>query len=172
MLSPNRIEADCGRPSRKSAKSKPVAWPVKLSVPRPFGSLVVFQSLRVYCPPKVNECVPCTTTRLSLPLWLWLRVSTGLPSESEAKFDPVKFRLGGPKLRGLLEVPWMPSCCATSEPLAKNGVLWFRLRLKVTRAVLTSVGEKVRVQPRSVVMPLPLLVSRKPNACCASPSRR
>ena len=37
----------------------------------------------------------------------------------------------------------MPSSAATSVPLAKNGVVWLRLRLKVTCALLTMRGEIV-----------------------------
>src|SRR5215469_2184885 len=102
-----RIELDCGNPSKKSAKSKPVPAtgeppaldalvnrPVKLKVPRPFGSVQLFRSLRVNWAPKVKECSPCARIVLSPNVWLWLRVSTGGASLNPPKL--VKVRFGGP----------------------------------------------------------------------------
>src|SRR5579864_2596871 len=101
------MELDCGSPNTKSAKSKPVpamgkpresralvAWPVKLKVPRPFWSVRVFRSLRLNWTPQDKVWVPRDHITLSLALWLWLRVRTGVESLKAPKL--VKFRLGGP----------------------------------------------------------------------------
>src|SRR5437899_12936277 len=97
---------------------------------------------------------------LSLALWLWLRMRIGVASLKAPKL--VKFRLGGPKLRGLGEVPAMPSSVATSAPLAKNGVVSLRLRLNVTCALLTTRAEMLRVHPTLVFRPEPVMESRNP----------
>src|SRR5689334_13486261 len=107
--------ADCGAPSRKSAKSKPVPaigcpfalnWlvskPVKVSVPRPFWSVCVARSLRWKDKPNEIVCEPRFNTTPSDNDARWLRVNVGEASFKAPKF--VKLRLGGPKFSGLVEV--------------------------------------------------------------------
>src|SRR6185437_8880198 len=97
-------------------------------------------------------------------------MTIGVPSLSAPKL--VKFRFGGPKLTGFVDVPAMPNSAAMFGPLAKNGLVSFRLRLKLTLALLISASLRLCVQLRFVEIPEPLVASKKPNGWDVSPLRR
>src|SRR5262249_30869978 len=120
-----------------------LARPVKVKVPRAFESVRTFNCMRRNETPAVRLCVPLTVEVFSLMLELWIRLRTGLASESAPKL--VNERLGGPKLIGSVAVPRIPRSAATSVLKAKKGSVSLRFRLKLNDRTLMVFCARLRV---------------------------
>src|SRR5271165_3361 len=159
---PKATELVSGMPAKKSARSDPLASPVKVNVPRGSCCVSKLNCCRRKSPPKLILCRERDHRLSTLTVPVCGRKCEAMPSV-RLVIPLAKLSVGGPQFRGSWLFPSIFALNDTSSRLAKNGTTWPRYRLNPSPKVVKNRGVKVC---RKVRLPLSAkyrLVSRNPK---------